>query len=48
MGQTNNDSDKVDEALQKVWMHELADRRIGDLSGGQQQRVFIALSLIHI
>ena len=47
MGQTNNDSDKVDEALQKVWMHELADRRIGDLSGGQQQRVFIAKALVN-
>ena len=39
--------DKVDEALQKVWMHELADRRIGDLSGGQQQRVFIAKALVN-
>ena len=47
MGQTNNDSSKVDEALQKVWMHELADRRIGDLSGGQQQRVFIAKALVN-
>ena len=47
MGQTNNDSDKVDEALQKVWMHELADRRIGDLSTGQQQRVFIAKALVN-
>ena len=47
MGQTSNDSDKVDEALQKVWMHELADRRIGDLSGGQQQRVFIAKALVN-
>ena len=47
MGQANNDPDKVDEALQKVWMHELADRRIGDLSGGQQQRVFIAKALVN-
>ena len=47
MGQTKNDPDKVDEALQKVWMHELADRRIGDLSGGQQQRVFIAKALVN-
>ena len=46
MGQANNDPDKVDEALQKVWMHELADRRIGDLSSGQQQRVFIAKALV--
>ncbi|SVE34317.1 uncharacterized protein METZ01_LOCUS487171, partial [marine metagenome] len=41
MSQITSDSKKVDEALQKVWMHELADRRIGDLSVGQQQRVFI-------
>ena len=47
MGQANNDPDKVDEALQKVWMHELADRRIGDLSSGQQQRVFIAKALVN-
>ena len=32
MSQNSSDSKKVDEALQKVWMHELADRRIGDLS----------------
>jgi len=30
MSQNSNDSKKVEEALQKVWMHELADRRIGD------------------
>jgi len=30
MSQNSNDPKKVDEALQKVWMHELADRRIGD------------------
>jgi zinc transport system ATP-binding protein len=45
MSQNSNDPKKVDEALQKVWMHELADRRIGDLSVGQQQRVFIAKAL---
>ena len=45
MSQNSSDSKKVDEALQKVWMHELADRRIGDLSIGQQQRVFIATAL---
>ena len=28
MGQINNDPGKVDEALQKVWMHELADRPV--------------------
>jgi len=47
MSQNSNDSKKVEEALQKVWMHELADRRIGDLSIGQQQRVFIAKALVN-
>ena len=47
MRQNSNDPKKVDEALQKVWMHELADRRIGDLSVGQQQRVFIAKALVN-
>jgi len=47
MSQNSNDSKKVEEALQKVWMHELADRRIGDLSVGQQQRVFIAMALVN-
>ncbi|MAY24243.1 MAG: zinc ABC transporter ATP-binding protein [Thaumarchaeota archaeon] len=47
MSQKSNDSKKVDEALQKVWMHELADRRVGDLSIGQQQRVFIAKALVN-
>jgi zinc transport system ATP-binding protein len=39
--------DKIDIALQKVWLHELGKRRIGDLSGGQQQRVFIAKALVN-
>jgi len=47
MSQNSSDSKKVEEALQKVWMHELADRRIGDLSVGQQQRVFIAKALVN-
>ena len=47
MSQKSNDSKKVDDALQKVWMHELADRRVGDLSIGQQQRVFIAKALVN-
>ena len=47
MSQNTSDSKKVEEALQKVWMHELADRRIGDLSVGQQQRVFIAKALVN-
>jgi len=46
MSQNSSDPKKVDEALLKVWMHELADRRIGDLSVGQQQRVFIAKALV--
>ena len=47
MSQNSSDPEKVEEALQKVWMHELADRRIGDLSVGQQQRVFIAKALVN-
>ncbi len=31
MSQNSSDPKKVDEALQKFWMHELAHRRIGDL-----------------
>lgn len=37
--------DKVDRILQDMWIHELADRRIGELSGGQMQRAFIAKAL---
>jgi manganese/zinc/iron transport system ATP- binding protein len=33
------------EALEKVGMHNFADRQIRQLSGGQQQRVFLARSL---
>ena len=47
MSQNSSDPKKVEEALQKVWMHELADRRIGDMSVGQQQRVFIAKALVN-
>ena len=47
MSQSSNDSEKVEDVLQKVWMHELADRRIGDLSIGQQQRIFIAKALVN-
>ncbi|HMK32761.1 MAG TPA: ATP-binding cassette domain-containing protein, partial [Nitrosopumilaceae archaeon] len=35
----NQKDDAIDKVLQKVWLHELSHRRIGDLSGGQQQRV---------
>ena len=48
MGLTKNQKDDtVDKVLQKVWLHELSHRRIGDLSGGQQQRVFIAKALVN-
>lgn len=33
------------ECLNRVGMHEFADRQIGQLSGGQQQRVFLARAL---
>jgi zinc transport system ATP-binding protein len=47
MGLPRNIPEKrVDEVLQQVWIHELANRRIGELSGGQQQRVFIAKALV--
>ena len=47
MGLPRNIPEKrVDKALQQVWIHELANRRIGELSGGQQQRVFIAKALV--
>jgi len=47
MGLRKNQKDNViDNVLQKVWLHELSHRRIGDLSGGQQQRVFIAKALV--
>jgi manganese/iron transport system ATP-binding protein len=35
----------VSEALDRVGMLHLKDRRIGELSGGQQQRVFLARAL---
>jgi zinc transport system ATP-binding protein len=48
MGLTKNQPEKtIDNVLQKVWLHELSHRRIGDLSGGQQQRVFIAKALVN-
>ena len=47
MGLSRNIPEKrVDEVLQQVWIHELANRRIGELSVGQQQRVFIAKALV--
>lgn len=44
-GDEGDDRDKVDRILQDMWIHELADRRIGELSGGQLQRAFIAKAL---
>jgi ABC-type Mn2+/Zn2+ transport system ATPase subunit len=35
----------VREAIERVNMHDLANRQIGELSGGQQQRVFLARAL---
>ncbi|KTG26589.1 metal ABC transporter ATP-binding protein [Haloferax profundi] len=35
----------VDDALERVDIFDLADRRVGSLSGGQRQRVFVARAL---
>ena len=42
-----SDENKIDEVLQRLWIHELRNRRIGELSGGQLQRVFIAKALVN-
>ena len=48
MGLENkSNTDRIDDILQQLWIHELGDKRIGELSGGQQQRVFIAKALVH-
>ena len=39
--------ERVDEVMRELWIHEIADRRIGQLSGGQQQRVFIAKAIVN-
>jgi manganese/zinc/iron transport system ATP- binding protein len=39
------DHQRVDAALNKVAIADLAQRQIGELSGGQQQRVFLARAL---
>lgn len=39
--------ERVDEVMRELWIHEIADRRIGELSGGQQQRVFIAKAIVN-
>ena len=36
----------AEEALEKVGMHPLKDKQIGELSGGQQKRVFFARALV--
>jgi len=46
MWHTAVNEDKIDEVMQELWIHEIADRRIGLLSSGQQQRVFIAKALV--
>jgi len=42
-----SDENKIDKVLQRLWIHELRNRRIGELSGGQLQRVFIAKALVN-
>jgi zinc transport system ATP-binding protein len=42
---TDEDRRIVDDALERVGITDLADRRIGRLSGGQRQRVYIARAL---
>ena len=39
------DSERVDDAMARTGVSELADRAVGDLSGGQRQRVWIAMAL---
>jgi iron complex transport system ATP-binding protein len=39
------DTERVDEAMRRTGVTELADRPVGDLSGGQRQRVWIAMAL---
>ena len=41
-----HDHQKVEEALEKLELYDLKDRRIGLLSGGQSQRVFLAKALV--
>jgi len=44
-GLTNEDRQKVRQAMAKVEIEDLSKRLISNLSGGQQQRVFIARAL---
>jgi zinc transport system ATP-binding protein len=41
----SHDHEMVDEALERVGIADLADRRVNTLSGGQKQRAFIARTL---
>ncbi len=43
---TEEDIKATVNALKKVDLYDLADRKIGELSGGQRQRVFIARSIV--
>jgi zinc transport system ATP-binding protein len=43
----SHDEGTIDQALERVGMKELKNRRIGELSGGQQQRVFIARAIVN-
>ncbi len=42
---TNAEAEKADEAMQRLELHDLANRNIGELSGGQQQRVLLARAI---
>jgi iron complex transport system ATP-binding protein len=43
--ETNEDIERIDEALQLTHTMKLAERNVGELSGGQLQRVWLALAL---
>jgi ABC-type Mn2+/Zn2+ transport system ATPase subunit len=43
----SEDRDRVQEAIEKMEIAELAERQVGELSGGQQQRVMLARTLAH-
>ncbi|MEW6163114.1 MAG: metal ABC transporter ATP-binding protein [Nitrospirota bacterium] len=43
----HKDEKAIDEAIEKVNMRRLKNRRIGELSGGEQQRVFIARAIVN-
>lgn len=41
------DKDAVQQALERVHLADMAERRFGDLSGGQRQRGFLARALVN-